>query len=49
MTRNMQEAMNREAIRRLAREKRMLAVQKEALILLSLALAMVLGLILISI
>ena len=45
MTRNMQQ----EALSRLAREKRILTIQKEALIVLSLALTMILGLILISI
>ena len=50
MTKNMQrEIFRRETVRRLQREKRILAIQREALILLSLTLFGVLGVILIII
>ena len=43
------EILQRETVRRLEREKRLLTLQKEALILLSLGLFAVLGMILIAI
>ncbi len=50
MTKNITREMKARAdIQRLMREKRMLAIQREGLILLSLSLAMVLGVILIAI
>lgn len=50
MTRNIaKEMQHREHVRALMREKRRLALQKEALILLSLGLSMLLGVILIAI
>ena len=50
MTKNMhREILQRETVRRLEREKRLLTLQKEALILLSLGLFAVLGMILIAI
>ena len=50
MTRNITREMQRQAsIQKLMREKRALALQREGLILLSLTLAMVLGVILIAI
>jgi hypothetical protein len=50
MTKNMhREMIQREMIRRLQREKRLLAIQREALILFSLGLVAVLGVILIAI
>lgn len=49
MTRNMhREMIQQEMIRKLQREKRLLAIQKEALILLSVGLSTILGLILVS-
>jgi len=50
MTKNIQkEMLRRETVRRLQREKRLLSIQREALILLTLALMAVLGIILIVI
>ena len=50
MTKNMnKEILQRELVRRLQREKRLLAIQREALILLTLGLVTVLGVILIVI
>ncbi len=50
MTKNMhREMLQRETLRRLQREKRILAIQREALILLTLGLVTVLGVILIVI
>ena len=50
MTKNMhREMVQRELVRRLQREKRLLAIQREALILLSLGLITILGVILIVI
>ena len=50
MTRDIQkEMLQKETIRRLQREKKLLAAQKEALILFSLGLLTILGFILISI
>ena len=50
MTRNMsQEMLQRELIRKLQREKRILTIQKEALILFSVGLILILGLFLVCI
>ena len=49
MTKNMhKEMLHRETVRRLQREKRLLTLQKDALLLLSLGLFAILGMILIA-